>query len=138
MSVLQRDLYDDTIFYYDLHSDLWNLGSQRDHLAEGDTFEADGKTWFILGRSNISQSFTIQEESIFSTPAEQADVTELRRKSEAMRKQKAKENMEHWLRELLKSKDNVSMCNVIHIDGHLYEDVVKDIETYLEIFKETD
>ena len=55
-----------------------------------------------------------------------------------MRKQKAKENMEHWLRELLKSKDDVSMCNVIHIDGHLYEDVVKDIETYLEIFKETD
>jgi len=126
MSGLQRDLYDDTVFYYDLHSDLWNLGSQRDHLAEGDTFEADGKTWFILGRSNISQSFTIQEEPIFS-----------KGKSEAMRKQKAKENMEHWLRELLKSKDNVSMCNVIHIDGHLYEDVVKDIEHYLEIFKET-
>jgi hypothetical protein len=127
MSVLQRDLYDDTIFYYDWHGDLWNLGDLRDTLAEGDTFEADGKTWFILGRSNISQSFTIQEEPIFS-----------KGKSEAMRKQKAKENMEHWLRELLKSKDDVSMCNVIHIDGHLYEDVVKDIETYLEIFKETD
>ena len=126
MSGLQRDLYDDTVFYYDLHSDLWNLGSQRDHLAEGDTFEADGKTWFILGRSNISQSFTIQEEPIFS-----------KGKSEAMRKQKAKENMEHWLRELLESKDDVSMGNVVHIDGHLYEDVVKDIETYLEIFKET-
>ena len=126
MSGLQRDLYDDTVFYYDLHSDLWNLGSQRDHLAEGDTFEADGKTWFILGRSNISQSFTIQEEPIFS-----------KGKSEAMRKQKAKENMEHWLRELLKSKDNVSMCNVVHMNGHLYEDVVKDIETYLEISKET-
>ena len=126
MSVLQRDLYDDTIFYYDWHGDLWNLGDLRDTLAEGDTFEADGKTWFILGRSNISQSFTIQEEPIFS-----------KGKSEAMRKQKAKENMEHWLRELLKSKDDVSMCNVIHIDGHLYEDVVKDIETYLEIFKET-
>ena len=127
MSVLQRDLYDDTIFYYDWHGDLWNLGDLRDTLAEGDTFEADGKTWFILGRSNISQSFTIQEEPIFS-----------KGKSEAMRKQKAKENMEHWLRELLKSKNDVSMCNVIHMDGHLYEDVVKDIETYLEIFKETD
>ena len=126
MSVLQRDLYDDTIFYYDWHGDLWNLGDLRDTLAEGDTFEADGKTWFILGRSNISQSFTIQEEPIFS-----------KGKSEAMRKQKAKENMEHWLRELLKSKDDVSMCNVIHIDGLLYEDVVKDIETYLDIFKET-
>ena len=126
MSVLQRDLYDDTIFYYDWHGDLWNLGDLRDTLAEGDTFEADGKTWFILGRSNISQSFTIQEEPIFS-----------KGKSEAMRKQKAKENMEHWLRELLESKDDVSMGNVVHIDGHLYEDVVKDIETYLEIFKET-
>ena len=126
MSVLQRDLYDDTIFYYDWHGDLWNLGDLRDTLAEGDTFEADGKTWFILGRSNISQSFTIQEEPIFS-----------KGKSEAMRKQKAKENMEHWLRELLKSKDNVSMCNVVHMNGHLYEDVVKDIETYLEISKET-
>ena len=126
MSGLQRDLYDDTVFYYDLHSDLWNLGSQRDHLAEGDTFEAHGKTWFILERSNISQSFTIQEEPIFS-----------KGKSEAMRKQKAKENMEHWLRELLESNDDVSMGNVVHIDGHLYEDVVKDIETYLEIFKET-
>ena len=126
MSGLQRDLYDDTVFYYDLHSDLWNLGSQRDHLAEGDTFEADGRTWFILGRSNISQSFTIQEESVFR-----------KGKSEAMRKQKAKENMEHWLRELLESKDDVSMGNVVHIDGHLYEDVVKDIERYLEISKET-
>jgi|GEM_PF-6359683 len=66
MSQLQRDLFDDTIFYYDLHSDLWNLGDLRDTLVEGDTFEADGKTWFILGRSNISQSFTIQEEPIFS------------------------------------------------------------------------
>ena len=125
MSGLQRDLYDDTIFYYDLHSDLWNLGSQRDHLAEGDTFSAEGKTWFILGRS-CDQSFTIQEEPIFS-----------KGKSEAMRKQKAKENMEHWLRELLESKDDVSMGNVVHIDGHLYEDVVKDIEHYLEMFKET-
>ena len=125
MSGLQRDLYDDTIFYYDWHSDLWNLGDLRDTLAEGDTFEADGKTWFILGRSNISQSFTIQEEPIFS-----------KGKSEAMRKEKAKENMEHWLRELLESKDDVSMGNVVHIDGHLYEDVVKDIKTYLELHSE--
>ena len=125
MSGLQRDLYDDTIFYYDWHSDLWNLGDLRDTLVEGDTFEADGKTWFILGRSNISQSFTIQEEPIFS-----------KGKSEAMRKEKAKENMEHWLRELLESKDDVSMGNVVHIDGHLYEDVVKDIKTYLELHSE--
>jgi len=54
----------------------------------------------------------------------------------AMRKQKAKENMEHWLRELLESKNEVSMGNVVHCAGHLYEDVVKDIETYLELHSE--
>ena len=82
MSTLQRDLFDDTIFYYDWHNDLWNLGSQRDYLAEGDTFEADGKTWFILGRSNADQSFTITEESVFR-----------KGKSEAMRKEEAQRNI---------------------------------------------
>jgi len=52
MSGLQRDLFDSNVYFYDWHNDPWNLGSQRDHLAEGDNFEADGKTWFILGRSN--------------------------------------------------------------------------------------
>ena len=125
MSGLERDLYDDTIFYYDWHSDLWKLGDLRDTLAEGDTFEADGKTWFILGRSNISQSFTIQEEPIFS-----------KEKSEAMRKQKAKEKIDYILRELLESKDWVASGGCVHMDGHLYEDVVKDIETYLELHSE--
>ena len=125
MSGLERDLYDDTIFYYDWHSDIWKLGDLRDTLAEGDTFEADGKTWLILGRFNISQSFTIQEEPIFS-----------KGKSEAMRKEKAKENMEHWLRELLKSKDWVASGGCVHMDGYLYDDVVKDIETYLELHKD--
>lgn len=125
MSGLQRDLYDDTIFYYDWHSDLWKLGDLRDTLAEGDTFEADGKTWFILGRSNISQSFTIQEEPIF-----------IKGKSEAMRKEKAKEKINYILRELLESKDWVSSGGCVHMDGYLYEDVVKDIETYLELHSE--
>ena len=126
MSGLQRDLYDDTVFYYDWHDDLWNLGDLCDTLAEGDTFWAYGKTWFILGRSNGSQSFTITEESVFK-----------KGKSEAMRKDTAQKNINYILRELLESKDCVSMGNVVHIDGHLYEDVVKDIETYLEISKET-
>lgn len=52
MSGLQRDLFDSNVYFYDWHNDPWNLGSQRDHLAEGDNFEVDGKTWFILGRSN--------------------------------------------------------------------------------------
>lgn len=126
MSELQCDLFDDTIFYYDWHNDLWNLGDLRDTLVEGDTFVADGKTWFILGRSNISQSFTITEESVFK-----------KGKSEAMRKDTAQKNINHILRGLLEYKDCVSNSSVVHMDGHLYEDVVKDIETYLEIFKET-
>ena len=52
MSGLQRDLFDSNVYFYDWHDDPWNLGSQRDHLAEGDNFEVDGKTWFILGHSN--------------------------------------------------------------------------------------
>ena len=122
MSELQRDLYDDTIFYYDWHSDLWNLGDLRDTLAEGDTFEADGKTWFILGRSNSSQSFTITEESVFKEGV-----------AEKMSKAQAQKNIIYILKELLESKDCVSAGSVVHMDGHLYEDVVKDIKTYLEL-----
>lgn len=125
MSGLQRDLYDDTVFYYDWHNDLWNLGDLRDTLAEGDTFVADGKTWFILGRSNGNQSFTITEESVFR-----------KGKSEAMRKDTAQKNINYILRELLEYKDCVSSSNAVHMDGRLYEDVVKDIETYLDLSNE--
>jgi len=58
---MQRDLFDNTIFYYDFAADHWNLGDFRDILKEGDTFEAEGKTWEIVGRSNIEQCFTIIE-----------------------------------------------------------------------------
>ena len=126
MSGLQRDLYDDTVFYYDWHNDIWNLGDLCNTLAEGDTFEADGKTWFILGRGNADQSFTITEESVFK-----------KGKGESMAKDMAQKNINYILRELLEYKDCVSNSSVVHMDGHLYEDVVKDIETYLEIFKET-
>ncbi|MCP4800291.1 MAG: hypothetical protein GY893_10135 [bacterium] len=64
MDGLQRDLFDDTIYYYDWHQDYWKLGDYLcDTLAEGDTFKAEGETWFILGRSNISQSFTIRRQA---------------------------------------------------------------------------
>jgi len=124
MSGLQRDLFDDTTYYYDWHRDVWNLGQLRDTLVEGDTFEGGGKTWFILGRGN-NQSFTIMEESVFR-----------KGKSEAMRKKAAQEKINYILKELLESKDWVSAGGVVHMDGHLYEDVVKDIETYLEINNE--
>jgi len=125
MDELQRDRFDDTTYYYDFHRDIWGLGSLRDTLVEGDTFEGEGKTWFILGRSDISQSFTIMEKSVF-----------MKGKSELMRKAAAKERIEHILRELLEYKDCVSLSNAVHMDGHLYKDVVKDIETYLGLNNE--
>jgi hypothetical protein len=125
MDGLQCDLFDGETYYYDWHRDIWNLGSLRDTLVEGDTFEGGGKTWFILGRANVSQSFTIMEESVFR-----------KGKSEAMRKKAAQEKIEYILRELLEHKDCVSSSNAVHMDGHLYKDVVKDIETYLELTNE--
>ena len=125
MSGLQRDLYDDTVFYYDWQADLWNLGDLRDTLVEGDTFEADGRTWFILGRSNISQSFTIQEESVFKKGV-----------SEKMRKAEAQKKINYILKQLLEYRDCLSLSNVVDIDGSLYDDIVKDMETYLELYQE--
>lgn len=125
MSELQRDLYDDTIFYYDFGIDQWNLGDLRDTLVEGDCFEADGKVWFILGRSNISQSFTIQEESVFR-----------KRVSEAMSKAEAQKKINYILKQLLEYRDCLSLSNVVDIDGSLYDDIVKDMETYLELYQE--
>jgi len=48
----------------------------------------------------------------------------------------SKEKIEYILRELLDHKDCVSQSNVVHMDGHLYEDIVEDIETYLELNNE--
>ena len=45
-------------------------------------------------------------------------------------------NIESILRELLEHKDCVSMSNVVSTDGHLYGDVVKDIENYLKKSKD--
>ena len=55
----------------------------------------------------------------------------------ALRRSKdAQENIEYILRELLEYKDCVSMSNVVSSDGHLYEDIVKDIENYLKKSKD--
>lgn len=125
MDGLQRDLFDDTTYYYDWHRDVWNLGQLLIAiLVEGDTFEGGGKTWFILGRGN-NQSFTIMEESVFRAGI-----------GDKMRKEVAQKNINYILKELLESKDCVSAGSVVHMDGHLYEDVVKDIETYLDLSNE--
>ena len=58
---MQRDLFDGNTFYYDFVADHWTLGDLRDTLKEGDTLEAEGKTWKIVERSDIAQCFTIIE-----------------------------------------------------------------------------
>ena len=133
MSGLQRDLYDDTVFHYDWHGDLWNLGDLRDVLGEGDTFMADGKTWFILGRSNISQSFTITEESVFKKGVSDRLAFGYCGK---MRKAEAQKKINYILKQLLEYRDCLSLSNVVDIDGSLYDDIVKDMETYLELYQE--
>ena len=52
-----------------------------------------------------------------------------------MSKEIAQKTINYILRELLEHKDCVSKSSVVHMEGHLYEDVAKDIETYLN--KET-
>lgn len=40
------------------------------------------------------------------------------------------------LKELLVHKHCVTMSNIIHMDGHLYDDIVEDIKNYLELNKD--
>tara|TARA_B100002019_G_scaffold150238_1_gene129260 strand:- start:105 stop:272 length:168 start_codon:yes stop_codon:yes gene_type:complete len=54
-----------------------------------------------------------------------------------MSKESAQEKIEYILRELLEHKDCVSQSNVVHMDGHLYEDIVEDVKEFLESSKET-
>jgi len=58
---LQMDLFDNKIYYYDLISDLANLGSLRDTLKVGETFDHNDKTYEILEREDFNQCFVIQE-----------------------------------------------------------------------------
>ena len=48
----------------------------------------------------------------------------------------AQEKVNSILRELLSHKNGVAMSNAVHSEGYLYDDVVEDIENYLNILKE--
>lgn len=58
---MQKDMFDNKIYYYDLISDLADLGSLRDTLKVGETFDHDNKTYEILEREDFNQCFVIQE-----------------------------------------------------------------------------
>lgn len=58
---MQGDLYDDKVYYYDLQSDIANLGSLRDTLQEGDTFTHNDQTFEIIEREEFNQCFVIQK-----------------------------------------------------------------------------
>ena len=53
-----------------------------------------------------------------------------------MSKKEAQENIKHILEDLLYHKDCVFNSNSVHSNGHLYDDVEKDIENYLNILEE--
>ena len=58
---MQRDLFDDQRYYYDFQSDIADLGSLRDTLQAGETFEHNGVTWEIIEREDFNQCFVIQK-----------------------------------------------------------------------------
>ena len=58
---MQGDLFDDGIYYYDIKSDIANLGSLRDTLQSGETFDHEGVTWEIIEREDFNQCFVIQK-----------------------------------------------------------------------------
>jgi hypothetical protein len=58
---MQKDMFDSKIYYYDLVSDLADLGKLRDTLQAGETFEHGGKTYEILKREDFNQCFVIME-----------------------------------------------------------------------------
>ncbi len=53
-----------------------------------------------------------------------------------MSKKEAQENIKHILKQLLEHKDCVTMSGSVHSNGSLYDDVVEDIENYLNILEE--
>tara|TARA_Y100000004_G_scaffold29982_1_gene31142 strand:+ start:209 stop:565 length:357 start_codon:yes stop_codon:yes gene_type:complete len=58
---MQGDLYDDKVYYYDLQSDIANLGSLRDTLQKGDTFTHNDQEFEIIEREEFNQCFVIQK-----------------------------------------------------------------------------
>ena len=55
------DVYDENIYYYDLQSDIANLGSLRDTLEVGETFTHNDQTFEIIEREEFNQCFVIQK-----------------------------------------------------------------------------
>ena len=60
---LQKDLFEDGIFYYDLHNDPAMLGMWRDLLSTGDTFNWDGDRYLILDKKAADQHWIIERQN---------------------------------------------------------------------------
>ncbi len=58
---MQGDLFDDARYYYDFQTDVANLGTLRDTLQPGETFDHKGVTWEIIEREDFNQCFVIQK-----------------------------------------------------------------------------
>ncbi len=60
---LQKDLFDEGIYYYDLHNDPAKLGTWRDLLKVDDTFTWNGYTYVILDKKAADQHWMIERVS---------------------------------------------------------------------------
>ena len=58
---MQGDLFNNAHYYYDFQTDVANLGSLRDTLQAGETFDHKGVTWEIIERQDLNQCFVIQK-----------------------------------------------------------------------------
>lgn len=58
---MQRDLFDNGRYYYDFQTDVANLGTGRDTMQAGETFDHEGVTWEIIEREDFNQCFVIQK-----------------------------------------------------------------------------
>ena len=60
---LQKDLFDEDFYYYDLHNDPAKLGTWRELLKEGDGFNWDGQEYIILDRNMADSHWLIERVS---------------------------------------------------------------------------
>ena len=52
---MQKDMFEPKQYYYDLISDLADLGTERDTLKVGETFEHKGTRYEIIEKEEFNQ-----------------------------------------------------------------------------------
>jgi len=58
---MQKDMFEPKQYWYDLTSDPANLGTERDTLKVGETFEHKGIRYKIIEKEDFNQCWLIEE-----------------------------------------------------------------------------